>query len=188
VTFASGLRSMMRADPDTIMVGEMRDAESAKIAIEAAITGHLVLSTLHTNDAPTAMTRLTEMGIAPYLVASAVNCVIAQRLTRRLCDSCRKPTTVPASALDGEGMEPVEIFEAEGCTRCGGTGYRGRIGLFEIMPVSPEIRKLVIERASADQIGALAVEQGMRRLRQDGLAKVRDGQTSLAEVARVTGR
>jgi type IV pilus assembly protein PilB len=188
VTFASGLRSMMRADPDTIMVGEMRDAESAKIAIESAITGHLVLSTLHTNDAPTAMTRLTEMGIAPYLVASAVNCVIAQRLTRRLCDTCRKPTTVPASALDGEGEEPVEIFEAAGCARCGGTGYRGRIGLFEIMPVSAEIRKLVIEQAPADQIGALAVEQGMRRLREDGLSKVRDGQTSLAEVARVTGR
>jgi type IV pilus assembly protein PilB len=188
VTFASGLRSMMRADPDTIMVGEMRDAESAKIAIESAITGHLVLSTLHTNDAPTAMTRLTEMGIAPYLVASAVNCVIAQRLTRRLCDTCRKPTTVPASALDGDGDEPVEIFEAAGCARCGGTGYRGRIGLFEIMPVSAEIRKLVIEQAPADQIGALAVEQGMRRLREDGLSKVRDGQTSLAEVARVTGR
>jgi len=188
VTFASGLRSMMRADPDTIMVGEMRDAESAKIAVEAAITGHLVLSTLHTNDAPTAMTRLTEMGIAPYLVASAVNCVIAQRLTRRLCDSCRKPMEVPASALDGEGQEPVEIFEAQGCTRCGGTGYRGRIGLFEIMPVSAEIRRLVIERASSDQIGVVAVEQGMRRLREDGISKVRDGQTSLAEVARVTGR
>jgi type IV pilus assembly protein PilB len=188
VTFASGLRSMMRADPDTIMVGEMRDAESAKIGIESAITGHLVLSTLHTNDAPTAMTRLTEMGIEPYLVASAVSCVIGQRLTRRLCDSCRKPITVPASALDGEGLDPVEIFEAEGCTRCAGTGYRGRIGLFEIMPVSDEIRKLVIERASADQIGALAVQQGMRRLREDGLEKVRAGETSLAEVARVTGR
>jgi type IV pilus assembly protein PilB len=188
VTFASGLRSMMRADPDTIMVGEMRDAESAKIAVEAAITGHLVLSTLHTNDAPTAMTRLTEMGIAPYLVASAVNCVIAQRLTRRLCDSCRKPMEVPASALDGEGQEPVEIFEAQGCTRCGGTGYRGRIGLFETMPVSAEIRQLVIERAPSDQIGAVAVEQGMRRLREDGIAKVREGQTSLAELARVTGR
>jgi type IV pilus assembly protein PilB len=189
VTFASGLRSMMRADPDTIMVGEMRDAESAKIGIESAITGHLILSTLHTNNAPTAMTRLTEMGIEPYLVASAINCVIAQRLARRLCDSCRKSISVPAAALDAEGGdEPVEIFEAEGCMRCGGTGYRGRIGLFEVMPVTDEIRRLVIERASADQIGAVAVEQGMRRLRQAGLAKVRAGETSLAEVGRVTGR
>jgi type IV pilus assembly protein PilB len=189
VTFAAGLRSMMRADPDTIMVGEMRDAESAKIGIESAITGHLVLSTLHTNDAPTAMTRLTEMGIEPYLVASAVNCVIAQRLARRLCESCRKPTTAPAAALDAEGGdEPVEIFEPEGCARCGGTGYRGRIGLFEVMSVTAEIRRLIVDRASADQIAALAVEQGMRRLREDGLAKVREGQTSLAEVGRVTGR
>jgi type IV pilus assembly protein PilB len=188
VTFASGLRSMMRADPDTIMVGEMRDAESAKIGIQSAITGHLILSTLHTNDAPTAMTRLTEMGIEPYLVASAVNCVIAQRLARRLCDSCRTPVTLPASAIDGEGEGSVEIFEPKGCTRCGGTGYRGRIGLFEVMQVSDEIRTLVIERAPSDRIGAIAAEQGMRRLREDGLAKVRAGETSLAEVARVTGR
>ena len=173
MTFASGLRSMMRADPDTMMVGEIRDAESAKIAIESAITGHLVLSTLHTNDAPTAMTRLTEMGIEPYLVASAINCVVAQRLTRRLCYSCRKSVTIPAAAVgvDGEGM--VEIFEAQGCTRCGGTGYRGRIGLFEVMTVTDEIRKLIIENAAADRIAAVAVEQGMRRLRVDGLAKVR---------------
>jgi type IV pilus assembly protein PilB len=114
--------------------------------------------------------------------------VIAQRLTRRLCDSCRKAITVPASALNLEGEEPMEIYEAVGCTRCGGTGYRGRIGLFEIMPVSDEIRKLVIEGSSSDQIAAVAVEQGMRRLREDGLAKVQLGQTSLAEVARVTGR
>jgi type IV pilus assembly protein PilB len=189
MTFASGLRSMMRADPDTMMVGEMRDAESAKIGIESAITGHLLLSTLHTNDAPTAMTRLTEMGIEPYLVASAINCVVAQRLTRQLCDSCRKPVQVPASALSPDGGdEEVTIYEAEGCTRCAGTGYRGRIGLFEVMPVTDEIRRLVIEGASADQIGAVAVEQGMTRLRQDGLVKVAAGETSLAEVGRVTGR
>ena len=148
VTFASGLRSMMRADPDTIMVGEIRDSESAKIAIEAAITGHLVLSTLHTNDAPTAMTRLIEMGIEPYLVASAVNCVIAQRLARQLCDSCRKPATIPSAALESNGNGSVDIYEPVGCQRCGGTGYRGRIGLFEVMPVSDEIRRLVLERAS----------------------------------------
>jgi type IV pilus assembly protein PilB len=188
VTFASGLRSMMRADPDTIMVGEIRDSESAKIAIEAAITGHLVLSTLHTNDAPTAMTRLIEMGIEPYLVASAVNCVVAQRLARRLCDSCRQPATIPSAALESNGNGSVDIFEPVGCQRCGGTGYRGRMGLFEVMPVSDEIRRLVLERTPADQIGAIAIKQGMRTLRQDGLAKVASGHTSLAEVTRVTGR
>ncbi len=188
MTFASGLRSMMRADPDTMMVGEIRDAESAKIAIESAITGHLVLSTLHTNDAPTAMTRLAEMGIEPYLVASAINCVVAQRLARRLCESCRQTVTVPASAVAAEGEGMVEIYEAQGCTRCGGTGYRGRIGLFEVLIVNDEIRRLIIESASSDQIAAVAVEQGMRRLREDGLAKVLAGETTLAEVARVTGR
>ncbi|MDX6650792.1 MAG: type pilus assembly protein PilB [Solirubrobacteraceae bacterium] len=187
VTFASGLRSMMRADPDTIMVGEMRDAESAKIAVEAAITGHLVLSTLHTNDAPTAMTRLTEMGIEPYLVASSINAVIAQRLARRLCDSCREHKSIPASALSAEGTGTVDIYEAVGCARCAGTGYRGRVGLFEVMVVSDEVRRLVLERAPASQIAAVATQEGMRTLRQDGLSKVAEGLTSLAEVTRVTG-
>jgi type IV pilus assembly protein PilB len=189
VTFASGLRSMMRADPDTMMVGEIRDAESAKIATEAAITGHLVLSTLHTNDAPTAMTRLTEMGIEPYLVASAVNCVVAQRLVRRLCESCRKPARVPASALGAGGAsDAIDVFEPQGCQRCSGTGYRGRVGLFEVMTIGDDIRRLVLEHAPADQIGATAAEHGMRRLREDGLLKVAAGITSLAEVTRVTGR
>jgi len=187
VTFASGLRSMMRADPDTIMVGEIRDAESAKIAVEAAITGHLVLSTLHTNDAPTAMTRLTEMGIEPYLVASAINGVVAQRLARRLCESCRERATVPASALSSEADGPVEVYEGRGCARCGGTGYRGRIGLFEVMVVTDEVRRMVLERAAAADIAAVARAEGMRTLRQDGLTKVEAGLTSLAEVTRVTG-
>jgi type IV pilus assembly protein PilB len=187
VTFASGLRSMMRADPDTIMVGEMRDAESAKIAVEAAITGHLVLSTLHTNDAPTAMTRLTEMGIEPYLVASSINAVIAQRLARRLCESCRERKSIPASALSADGTGTVDIYEAVGCARCAGTGYRGRVGLFEVMVVSDEVRQLVLERAPASQIAAVSIEQGMRTLREDGLSKVSAGLTSLAEVTRVTG-
>jgi type IV pilus assembly protein PilB len=187
VTFASGLRSMMRADPDTIMVGEMRDAESAKIAVEAAITGHLVLSTLHTNDAPTAMTRLTEMGIEPYLVASSINAVIAQRLARRLCDSCREHKSIPASALSADGAGTVDIYEAVGCARCAGTGYRGRVGLFEVMVVSDEVRRLVLERAPASQIAAVAIQEGMRTLREDGLSKVAEGLTSLAEVTRVTG-
>jgi len=188
VTFASGLRSMMRADPDTIMVGEIRDAESAKIAVEAAITGHLVLSTLHTNDAPTAMTRLSEMGIEPYLVASAVSCVVAQRLARRLCESCRRPARVPATALGSGGRGRVEVYEAVGCQRCAGTGYRGRIGLFEVMAVSPQVRQAVLERRPADDIAEAAVAEGMRRLRDDGMQKVAAGLTSVAEVTRVTGR
>jgi type IV pilus assembly protein PilB len=188
LTFASGLRSMMRADPDTIMVGEVRDAESAKIAVEAAITGHLVLTTLHTNDAPTAMTRLTEMGIEPYLVASAVNCVVAQRLARRLCASCRRATAIPAAALEAGASGTVEIFEPVGCQRCGGTGYRGRVGLFEVMRVGDEVRELLLERAPADRIAEAATRDGMRRLREDGLSKVAAGHTSLAEVTRVTGR
>ena len=187
LTFATGLRSMMRADPDIVMVGEMRDRESAHIAIEAALTGHLVLSTLHTNDAPTAAPRLVDMGIEPYLVASAIDCVIAQRLARRLCTSCRRPAEVPAELLGAAGGGTVPVFEPGGCPRCRGTGYRGRIGLFEVMEVSEGIRSLVVRRAAADDIAALARREGMRTLREDGLAKVRRGETSLAELARVTG-
>jgi type IV pilus assembly protein PilB len=187
MTFANGLRSMMRSDPDTIMVGEIRDSESAKIAIEAAITGHLVLSTLHTNDAPTAMTRLTEMGIEPYLVASSVNAVVAQRLARRLCESCREKVSVPASAVSGDSTGEVEIYEPRGCARCAATGYRGRVGLFEVMIVSNEVRRLVLERADAASIAEVAIHEGMRTLREDGMSKVAEGLTSLAEVTRVTG-
>jgi type IV pilus assembly protein PilB len=188
LTFATGLRSMMRADPDVIMVGEIRDTESALIGIEAALTGHLVLSSLHTNDAPSSLTRLVEMGIEPFLVSSSIECVVAQRLVRRLCPSCRSETTVPASALNGGAdSRPVTVYEAVGCDRCAGTGYQGRVGIFEVMTLSEEIRALVVERASADRIGAVAIEQGMSTLREDGLAKVAEGETSLAEVGRVTG-
>jgi type IV pilus assembly protein PilB len=187
LTFATGLRSMMRADPDIIMVGEMRDRESAHIAIEAALTGHLVLSTLHTNDAPTAGPRLVDMGIEPYLVASAIDCVVAQRLARRLCASCRRPAEAPAEAVGAGGGGTVPVFEPAGCSRCRGTGYRGRVGLFEVMEVSEGIRSLLVRRAPADELTALAVREGMRTLREDGLAKVRRGETSLAELARVTG-
>ena len=176
MTFATGLRSMMRADPDIVMVGEMRDAESAHIAIEAALTGHLVLSTLHTNDAPSAVSRLTDMGIEPFLVASAIDCVVAQRLARKLCDHCKQPSTVQPGT-----------FEPVGCTRCGGTGYRGRIGLFELMKITPEMHHLIVDRASVERMTELAIEQGMRRLRDDGMDKVSAGVTSLAEVARVVG-
>ena len=188
LTFARGLRSMLRADPDVIMVGEIRDGETARIAVESALTGHLVLSTLHTNDAPSAITRLTEMGIEPFLTASALDCVVAQRLARMLCKHCRRQTTLTPEAMAAAGYaveQPIEAYEPGGCGRCGGSGYRGRTGLFEVMTVSEEIRSLAIERRSADVIRTVAVEQGMRLLRDDGLDKVRAGVTSIAEVARV---
>jgi len=190
LTFASGLRSMMRADPDILMVGEIRDRETAQIAIEGALTGHMVLSTLHTNDAPSAITRLIEMGIEPFLIASAIDCVVAQRLARTLCKHCKKRVMIPAEVLRDHGFHAqfdLEAYEPIGCSRCGGSGYRGRIGLFEVMMVSDEIRTLTLRRAPAKEIEAAAVASGMRRLREDGLDKVKAGVTSMAEVARVTG-
>jgi type IV pilus assembly protein PilB len=181
---------MLRADPDIIMVGEIRDPETAKIAVESALTGHLVLSTLHTNDAPSAITRLTEMGIAPFLTASAVDCVVAQRLARRLCTYCKKRTVLTVDRLRKAGFFDaafdIEAFEATGCARCGQSGYKGRVGLYEVMTVNDEIRELTIDRASADQIRSVAVQDGMRLLRDDGLEKVRLGITSIQEVSRVT--
>src|SRR5215211_48751 len=188
-TFARGLRSMLRADPDVIMVGEIRDAETARIAVESALTGHLVLSTLHTNDAPSAVTRLTEMGIEPFLTASAVASVVAQRLVRVLCMHCKRRTLLSASALQSAGYKArfdVEAYEPVGCGRCGGSGYRGRTGLYEVMPVTDEIRQLTIERSSADDIRGIALDQGMRSLRDDAFEKVKNGITSMAEAARVT--
>jgi type IV pilus assembly protein PilB len=187
VTFASGLRSIVRADPDIIMVGEMRDRESAKIAIEAALTGHLMLSSLHTNSAPAAAARLIDMGVEPYLVASSLECVIGQRLVRRLCVECRRAINMPAAAVGLDGSDHVAVFEpGEGCMRCSETGYRGRMGIYEVMTVSEQIRTLIVARATAGEIGRVAVEAGMRTLRNARLAKVRSGETSLAEVARVT--
>jgi type IV pilus assembly protein PilB len=189
--FATGLRTMMRADPDVIMVGEIRDRETAQIAVEAALTGHLVLSTLHTNDAPSAITRLTEMGVEPFLVSSALDAVVAQRLARTLCEHCKRPTVLYAQTLHDSGFRGVEHdlegFEPAGCARCGGSGYKGRLGLYEVMSITDEIRRLCVERASADRIAEVAVANGMRRLRDDGLAKVLAGRTSIAEVARVVG-
>jgi type IV pilus assembly protein PilB len=188
--FATGLRSMMRADPDVIMVGEIRDRETAQIAIEAALTGHLVLSTLHTNDAPSTVTRLTEMGIEPFLVSSAIDCVVAQRLARQLCQNCKRRTIIPAHVLRGNGFRAtvdLEAYEPVGCSRCGGSGYKGRLGIYEVMVVSDEVRRLIVQRAPADDIAAHAVREGMRRLRDDGLEKVHAGRTSIAEVARVVG-
>jgi len=190
LTFAAGLRAMMRADPDVMMVGEIRDRETAQIAIEGALTGHLVLSTLHTNDAPSAITRLIEMGIEPFLVASAIDCIVAQRLARRLCPDCKRRIIIPAAVLCDHGFKAkfdIEAFEPVGCGRCNGMGYRGRVGLYEVMNVTEAIRELALQRASADQIGSRAVLEGMRRLRDDGLEKVKTGLTSMAEIARVTG-
>ena len=190
LTFAAGLRTMVRADPDVIMVGEIRDRETAQIAVESALTGHLVLSTLHTNDAPSAITRLVEMGIEPFLVASALDCVVAQRLARMLCSNCKRRAIVPAQILRENGYKALvdlEAYEPVGCRRCGGSGYRGRVGLYEVMDVSPEIQTLALERRAAEEIRDVAVRQGMRRLRDDGLEKVHQGRTSIAEIARVIG-
>jgi type IV pilus assembly protein PilB len=190
LTFAAGLRSMVRADPDIIMVGEIRDRETAQIAVESALTGHLVLSTLHTNDAPSAITRLIEMGVEPFLVASALDCVVAQRLARMLCPSCKRRTIVPAKVLRDNGYRArveLEAYEPVGCRRCGGSGYRGRLGLYEVMKITPEIQALALERSPAEAIRDLAVSQGMTRMRDDGLQKVRIGRTSMAEIARVIG-
>jgi type IV pilus assembly protein PilB len=198
LTFASALRSILRADPDIVLIGEVRDRETAMIAVEAALTGHLVLTSLHTNDAPSAITRLTEMDVETFLVASAIDAVVAQRLARKLCDKCRqKYEPEPFELVEAGYPEwlvpeitvlfrpPVDLDERRKCNSCAGTGYRGRLGLYEVMPMSEEIERLTVERASAESIKAVAVQQGMMTLRDDGLEKVRMGITSIEEVARV---
>ena len=185
VTFDVGLRSMLRADPDVIMVGEIRDRETAHIAVEAALTGHLVLSTLHTRDAPSAIGRLIDMGIEPFLISSAVDCVVAQRLVRVLCKHCKRTQSVAAGVLAEHGLAGAQSYEAVGCSRCGGSGYRGRVAVYEVMDVSEAIRTLIIERASVDDIRAVALSEGMRQLRDDGLSKVREAVTSIAEIERM---
>ena len=190
LTFASALRSILRQDPDTVMIGEIRDKETGTIAIEAALTGHLVLSTLHTNDAPSAMTRLTEMGIEPFLTASAVTCVLAQRLARRLCPDCKEEYLPSEESLLRVGFpfEPGKVphlYRARGCKKCGNIGYRGRMGVHEVLTVSEAIERLTVEAASADEIKRQAIEEGMTCLRDDGFAKVRMGLTSIEEIMRV---
>lgn len=192
LTFASALRSILRADPDVVLIGEIRDHETAQIAIESSLTGHLVLSTLHTNDAPSAVTRLIEMEIEPFLVGSALDCVVAQRLARRLCERCKQPVEYPLEQLRGLGFlarqeeeEPPQLFQPVGCPSCSKTGYRSRIAVHEVMPVSEEIERLAVRRASSTEIGNVAREQGMLSLREDGFAKVRLGLTSIEEVLRV---
>src|SRR5215210_1389737 len=188
LTFASGLRNILRADPDIVMIGEIRDKDTAKISVEAALTGHLVLATLHTNDAPGALSRLTDMGVEPYLTSSAVDCVIAQRLVRKLCERCKKPAEIEHEILEGmefpfvlAGDEQLRFHKAVGCRRCGGSGYRGRTGVYELMVLTEEIRKLILLRSSSNEISRLAESQGMVRLREDGLLKAARGITTIEE-------
>jgi len=191
LTFASALRSILRSDPDVVLIGEIRDQETAQIAIEAALTGHLVLSTLHTNDAPSAVTRLTEMDIEPFLVGSAIDCVVAQRLARRLCDRCKQPYQHDPAELvnlrvgyDLSQPAPT-LFRPGGCQTCSGTGYRGRIAIHEVMQMSEEIERMAVDRASAADIGRTARSQGMIPLREDGWRKAQMGLTSVEEILRV---
>ncbi|NNK91629.1 MAG: Flp pilus assembly complex ATPase component TadA [Acidimicrobiia bacterium] len=188
--FATALKSILRADPDILLIGEIRDGETAKIAIEAALTGHLVLSTLHTNDAPSSINRLVDMDVEPFLVSSAIDAVLAQRLARRLCDKCKvsyKPSRQELEVVqwDFERLDHPEIYRAEGCKACSDTGYRGRVAINELMTVTEEIQRLTVERAASDDVKRVAIEQGMLTLRDDGLEKVKLGQTSLEEVLRV---
>ena len=187
--FARGLRSILRADPDVVMVGEIRDAETARIAIEAALTGHMMLTTLHTNDAPGAIARLNEMGIETFLTASAVDCVVAQRLARKLCSSCKRRTVIPVQALLDAGVKvgaEIEAYEPVGCPRCNNSGYRGRVGIYSVMSLSEKLKEMTIAHAAEPEIAAVAREEGMLTLREDGVSKVRAGNTSLEEVLRVT--
>ena len=191
LTFASALRSILRSDPDVVLLGEIRDHETAQIAIEASLTGHLVLSTLHTNDAPSAVTRLTEMEIEPFLVGSALDSVVAQRLARRLCERCRQPYTPVATEIAALGFwvdpdQPLPVlYQPGGCQVCSNTGYRGRIAIHEIMAVSEEIERLAVRRASSAEIKKIAIAEGMLTLRQDGWSKAQMGLTSIEEILRV---
>jgi type IV pilus assembly protein PilB len=191
LTFATALRSILRADPNILMVGEIRDRETAQIAIEAALTGHLVLSTLHTNDAPSAVTRLLELGIEPFLIASSLECVMAQRLARRLCDECKEVFEPNLEHLTSAGFSATakdltgKFFKPVGCARCSHTGYRGRLAIQEVMAVSEGIEKLILDRVTSTEIKALAIKEGMTSLRDDGFVKVKAGLTSIEEVLRV---
>ena len=191
--FANALRNILRTSPDILMVGEIRDRETAKTAIEAALTGHLVLSTLHTNDAPSALPRLIEMGVESFLVSSAVNCILAQRLVRKLCPNCKVPYEPDIDVLRNlnfpleEGDEDLVIYKANenGCAKCGGTGYKGRVGLYEVMPMSNEIQRMTVREASATKIMEQAKKEGLIDMREDGFTKVKMGRTSIEEVMRV---
>jgi type IV pilus assembly protein PilB len=191
LNFASALRSILRSDPDIVLIGEIRDHETAQIAVEASLTGHLVLSTLHTNDAPSAITRLTEMGIEPFLVGSSIDCVLAQRLARRLCSKCKEPYSMTVDQLNALGYRPYPedpsptFYRPVGCSNCSRTGYKGRLALHEVMAVDDDIERMTVARESSSAISHVAIEKGMRTLREDGLLKASQGVTSIDEIFRV---
>jgi type IV pilus assembly protein PilB len=191
LTFASSLRSFLRQDPDIIMVGEIRDFETAQIAVQAALTGHLVLSTVHTNDAPGTISRLIDMGIEPFLISSAIILILAQRLIRKVCTECREPIKVHPQLLIDLGIPPdevksIQVYKGKGCSLCNNTGYKGRVGLYEVMPMKEEIKELVLSRASTSEVKKEAIRLGMKTLRQSGIAKIREGVTTIEEVLRST--
>jgi type IV pilus assembly protein PilB len=191
LTFASSLRSFLRQDPDIIMVGEIRDFETAQIAIQAALTGHLVLSTVHTNDAPGTISRLIDMGIEPFLITSSVILILAQRLIRKICSECREQIKVHPQLLIDLGVSPDEaknfsVYKGKGCAICSGTGYKGRVGLYEVMTMKEEVKELVLSRSSTSEIKKEAIRMGMKTLRQSGIHKVKEGLTTIEEVLRAT--
>jgi type IV pilus assembly protein PilB len=191
LNFAAALRAFLRQDPDIIMIGEIRDFETAEIAVKAALTGHLVLSTLHTNDAPSTVNRLLNMGIEPFLVASAVNLITAQRLARRVCSECKEVDDIPVQALIDAGVPPEEApgyvcYKGVGCVKCNKTGYKGRVGFYQVMPMLEELRELVLNGANTAEIKRESMRLGIKTMRQSGLTKVKEGVTSFEEVLRVT--
>jgi len=193
LNFAAALRSFLRQDPDIIMVGEIRDYETAEIAIKAALTGHMVLSTLHTNDAPSTVSRLINMGVEPFLVAASTNMIMAQRLARKICSSCKEEISVPRQALVDAGFSPEDIktmkcYQGKGCMECNDTGYRGRVALYEVMAITDAMKDGILQGAQAGELKELARKNGMKTLREAGLQKIRDGMTSIPEVMRVTSQ
>ena len=192
LTFAAALRSFLRQDPNIILVGEIRDLETAEIAVKASLTGHMVLSTLHTNDAPSTISRLLNMGIEPFLVATSLQAICAQRLVRRICEYCKQEAETPShTALLELGFEPeeseeVRVFRGAGCKVCNGSGYKGRVGLYEVMEITPSIKDAIVTGATAHDLKKIALANGMITLRRSGLQKVRDGVTTIEEVVRET--
>ncbi len=190
LTFANAMRAFLRQDPDIIMVGEIRDLETAETAVQASLTGHLVLSTLHTNDAPSAVTRLMDMGVEPFLIASSIIAICAQRLGRKICLNCKEPYTPPMDALKRvgfplEGVDEIVFYRGRGCEQCRHTGYKGRQGLYELMIITEEIQDLTVRRAPLSEIKNAAMANGMKTLKMDGFEKVRVGLTTIEEVMRV---
>jgi type IV pilus assembly protein PilB len=191
LTFTTALRAFLRQAPNVLMVGEIRDVETMEIAIRAALTGHLVLSTIHTNDAPTTISRLIDMGAPPFLVSSSLALIQAQRLVRKVCKKCRAPATYPQAMLDEMGVSPQEVegitfYKGRGCQECNNTGYRGRVGLYEVMLITPEIREMILHGSSSDALRNKAVEQGMTTLRMDAVEKIKQGVTTVEEMVRET--